>query len=78
MKRAARFAVSSAAVEGAVALIGGAELHHMRNVLRLVPGAQVALFDERGAEYAGTIRKGSTDPSLRGSEGRESPSPDGL
>jgi 16S rRNA (uracil1498-N3)-methyltransferase len=56
MKRAARFAVSSAAVEGAVALIGGAELHHMRDVLRLVPGAQVALFDERGAEYAGTIR----------------------
>ncbi len=60
MKRAARvatrFAVSSSAVDGAVALVGGAELHHMRDVMRLGPGAEVALFDERGAEYAGTIR----------------------
>jgi len=55
MKRAARFAISSAAVEGAVALVGGAELHHMRDVMRLLPGAEVTLFDERGAEYAGTI-----------------------
>jgi len=55
MKRAARFAISSAAVEGAVALVGGAELHHMRDVMRLLPGAEVALFDERGAEYPGTI-----------------------
>lgn len=56
MKRAARFAISSAAVEGAVALVGGAELHHMRDVMRLLPGAEVALFDERGAEYAGKIK----------------------
>ncbi len=56
MKRTARFAISAAAVDGAVALVGGAELHHMRDVMRLMPGAEVALFDERGAEYAGTIR----------------------
>ena len=56
MKRAPRFAISSAAVEGAVATVGGAELHHMRDVMRLLPGAEVALFDERGAEYAGVIR----------------------
>jgi 16S rRNA (uracil1498-N3)-methyltransferase len=60
MKRAAkiamRFAISSSAVDGAVALVGGAELHHMRDVMRLAPGAEVALFDERGEEYAGTIR----------------------
>jgi 16S rRNA (uracil1498-N3)-methyltransferase len=56
MKRTPRFAISSAAVEGAVALVGGAELHHMRDVMRLLPGAKVALFDERGAEYAGTIQ----------------------
>jgi 16S rRNA (uracil1498-N3)-methyltransferase len=56
MKRPPRFAISSAAVHGAVALVGGAELHHMRNVMRLVAGAEVALFDEGGAEYAGTIR----------------------
>lgn len=56
MKRAARFAISSAAIEGATALVGGAELHHMRDVMRLLPGAEVALFDERGAEYAGRIK----------------------
>jgi 16S rRNA (uracil1498-N3)-methyltransferase len=56
MKRAARFAISSAAVDGAVALVDGAELHHMRDVMRLMPGAEVVLFDERGAEYAGKIR----------------------
>jgi 16S rRNA (uracil1498-N3)-methyltransferase len=50
-----RFAISSAAVEGAVARVGGAELHHMRDVMRLVPGVEVALFDERGTEYMGTI-----------------------
>ncbi len=56
MKRAARFAISSAAIKGAVALVGGGELHHMRDVMRLRAGASVELFDERGAEYLGTIR----------------------
>jgi 16S rRNA (uracil1498-N3)-methyltransferase len=56
MKRPPRFAISSAAVHGAVALVGGAELHHMRDVMRLVAGAEVALFDEGGAEYTGRIR----------------------
>jgi 16S rRNA (uracil1498-N3)-methyltransferase len=60
MKRAAkasiRFAIASAAVDGAVARVDGAELHHMRDVMRLAPGDAVALFDEQGAEYAGTIR----------------------
>ncbi|MGH7915631.1 MAG: RsmE family RNA methyltransferase [Candidatus Binataceae bacterium] len=60
MKRTARFAISSSAVDGAVALVGGAELHHMRDVMRLPPGAGVALFDERGVEYAGTIRSFQT------------------
>jgi 16S rRNA (uracil1498-N3)-methyltransferase len=51
-----RFAISSAAVDRAVARVDGAELHHMRDVMRLAPGTEIALFDERGAEYAGTIR----------------------
>jgi len=29
----------------------------MRDVMRLAPGTEIALFDERGAEYAGTIRR---------------------
>jgi len=60
MKRTAkappRFAISSAAVDGALARVDGVELHHMRDVMRLAPGTEIALFDERGAEYAGTIR----------------------
>lgn len=56
MKQPPRFAVSSDAIEGALALVKGAELHHMRDVMRLAPGAEVALFDERGAEYTGRIR----------------------
>jgi 16S rRNA (uracil1498-N3)-methyltransferase len=57
MKRPARFSISSADIDGALALIGGAELHHMRNVMRLAPGAPVELFDESGAQYAGPIKK---------------------
>ncbi|HVB83044.1 MAG TPA: RsmE family RNA methyltransferase [Candidatus Binataceae bacterium] len=64
MKRAARFVISSAAVKGAVALVGGAELHHMRDVMRLRAGAQVALFDEHGAQYAGTIRNYHSDHAI--------------
>ena len=60
MKRAARFSISSADFDGTVALIGGAELHHMRNVMRLAPGAHVELFDESGAQYAGTIARFET------------------
>jgi 16S rRNA (uracil1498-N3)-methyltransferase len=56
MKRAARFAISSTAIKGAVALVDGGELHHMRDVMRLRAGASIELFDERGAEYFGTIR----------------------
>lgn len=56
MKQPPRFSVSSASIDGALAMVEGAELHHMRNVMRLRPGAEVALFDERGAEYAGRIR----------------------
>ncbi len=56
MKRPPRFAISSAAIDGAVALVGGAELHHLRDVMRLLAGAEVALFDEHGAQYAGRIR----------------------
>ncbi len=56
MKRPPRFAVSSAAIAGALVHIDGPELHHMRDVMRLGPGAEVALFDERGVEYAGRIR----------------------
>ena len=35
--------------------ISGSEFHHLRHVLRLDVGAQIALYDERGAAYLGTL-----------------------
>lgn len=61
MKRPPRFAIASSEVDGGLALVGGAELHHMRHVMRLGPGSEVALFDEHGAEYCGRI--GHFDPN---------------
>jgi 16S rRNA (uracil1498-N3)-methyltransferase len=51
-----RFAISSSSLEGGLALVGGAELHHMRDVMRLRAGSEIALFDEGGVEYSGRIR----------------------
>lgn len=56
MKHLPRFAISSSAVDRAVVLVDGPELHHMRDVMRLAAGAAVELFDERGVEYAGRLR----------------------
>lgn len=39
----------------------GAEFHHLKHVLRLESGATVALYDEGGKSYLGTIRRLSRD-----------------
>lgn len=51
-----RFTISSASLSGGIARVGGAELHHLRDVMRLGIGAPVSLMDERGAQYAGIVR----------------------
>jgi len=50
-----RFAISSANVRGNEAHLAGAELHHLRDVLRLRPGDAVGLVDERGRNLSGRI-----------------------
>jgi len=50
-----RFAIARAAIEGNRARLTGPELHHLRNVTRLRPGAVLALLDEDGREYAGRL-----------------------
>jgi 16S rRNA (uracil1498-N3)-methyltransferase len=50
-----RFVISSASIQGNQASIGGAELHHLRDVVRLRRGDAVALIDERGRNFAGRI-----------------------
>ncbi len=56
MKPPPRFAIARDSISGGVARLSGDELHHLRDVMRLRPGARVALIDERGAEYDGIIR----------------------
>jgi 16S rRNA (uracil1498-N3)-methyltransferase len=50
-----RFRIESTAIRGDQARLAGAELHHLRDVLRLRPGAAVGLIDERGRNFAGRI-----------------------
>lgn len=55
MKRLPRFALSG--IEGAASSVRivGSELHHLRDVMRLGPDSEVALIDEKGAEYLGLV-----------------------
>ena len=55
MTRPRRFALESPPGTSAVAIVTGDELHHMRDVTRLAPGARVELFDSSGVEYTGEI-----------------------
>ena len=50
-----RFAISSANVRENEARLAGPELHHLRDVLRLRPGDDVDLVDERGRNFSGRI-----------------------
>ncbi|MGH7766212.1 MAG: 16S rRNA (uracil(1498)-N(3))-methyltransferase [Candidatus Binatia bacterium] len=52
----ARFFLTKKNIHGESAAITGAELEHMRKVLRLGPGDRVTLFDDEGWEHEGTIR----------------------
>jgi 16S rRNA (uracil1498-N3)-methyltransferase len=52
---APRFAITRASLEGGIARVTGAELHHMRAVARLKPGAEVTLIDDHGTLHTGRI-----------------------
>lgn len=52
----ARFFVPKKNLREKKGAIGGAELEHMRKVLRLRPGDRVTLFDDEGWEHEGIIR----------------------
>ncbi len=64
MNRPPRFAITSAAVRDGIARVGGAELHHMRDVMRLRVGDAVTMLDEAGVEYYGRIRGFETGNAL--------------
>ena len=52
----ARFFVTKDNIEGSRGVLEGAELEHMRKVLRLRPGEDVVLFDDQGREHEAVIR----------------------
>ncbi|HVC44642.1 MAG TPA: RsmE family RNA methyltransferase [Candidatus Binataceae bacterium] len=60
-RRPPHFAITPGAIAngasgaGEIARVGGAELHHMRDVMRLGAGAAVVLIAPGGAHYAGRI-----------------------
>jgi len=62
--RPPRFALAPGALDGRVAQISGNELHHMRDVMRLRPGAEVRLIADDGAEVAGRISRFETDHAV--------------
>lgn len=52
-----RFVLARAPDSSGFAHVEGAELHHMREVLRLTPNAPVSLLDPTGLEHHGTIER---------------------
>ncbi len=64
MRRPPRFVIASSSVGDGHARVDGAELHHMRDVMRLEAGAEVALLDEANVAYAGRIERFAPDHAL--------------
>jgi len=74
----ARFFIRKDQIHGDRATLAGAELEHMRRVLRLTVGDEVTLFDDSGWEHDAAIRSyeaGRGELEIRRSyeAGRESP-----
>jgi len=62
--RPPRFALEPGAINGRSAHIGGHELHHMRDVMRLGPGGVVRLIAADGTEFAGRIGHYGNDHAI--------------
>jgi 16S rRNA (uracil1498-N3)-methyltransferase len=58
--RPPRFAIAHDAIDGRVARIGGTELHHLRDVMRLGLGDAVGMMASDGAEFTGRIARFGT------------------
>ena len=50
-----RFVIATTVDASGVMQVEGAELHHMRDVLRLSPGSGVSILDKDGGEHLGTL-----------------------
>ena len=59
-----RFSIAHAPDASGLALVEGAELHHMRTVLRLPVDSRVSLLDPAGVEHQGVIDRYDRDRAL--------------
>jgi len=59
-----RFGIEAPPTAEGLAIVEGAELHHMRDVMRLRVGDNVALLDRDGSEHAGSIDRYDRDRAL--------------
>ncbi|MGH7916388.1 MAG: RsmE family RNA methyltransferase [Candidatus Binataceae bacterium] len=55
MNRVPRFVIDASALNGNLVRVSGAELHHMRDVMRLKAGDEIRLLVAGGAEYGGSL-----------------------
>ena len=59
-----RFGIEAPPDAEGIAIVQGAELHHMRDVMRVRVGDGVALLDRDGSEHIGTIERYDRDRAL--------------
>lgn len=52
-----RFIIERNEIRDGLARVAGAELHHLRDVMRLKAGDEVTLLDEGGLEYSGRVER---------------------
>jgi 16S rRNA (uracil1498-N3)-methyltransferase len=70
--RSPRFVIASSVASGLVE-VSGAELHHMRDVLRLPPGGAVSILDADGVEHDGILMRYDRDRAIIRIESSRSP-----
>ncbi len=59
-----RFVIASEVDASGLAHVEGAELHHMRDVLRLATGSGVSILDAAGCEHLGTLVRYDRDRAI--------------
>jgi 16S rRNA (uracil1498-N3)-methyltransferase len=59
-----RFVIATALDASGVVQVEGAELHHMRDVLRLSIGSGVSILDKDGGEHLGTLTRYDRDRAM--------------
>ncbi len=70
---APRFVIASPVDASGLAKVEGAELHHMRDVLRLATGSGVSILDAAGGEHQGTLVRYERDRAIVQIESSSSP-----